>query len=123
MRAGIVATFQRLTFGHQAEYGMHALKTLPPARPVPGLRVTAAGPEDLDEVLPLLRALPGHLHESPVFMRRSDDYYDRLPVVHSKNLNENSARYFLGRRDGRAVGLVIVWAAEAEAEPLASGSR
>lgn len=114
----IIAAFQRLTFGHQAEYGMHALKTLPAARPVTGLRIDIPGPADLDDLLPLLRALPEHLRESPAFMRRPGDHIDRMPAIHGKNLAENKARYFLARRDGRPAGLIIVWPAEDETELL-----
>jgi GNAT superfamily N-acetyltransferase len=112
----LIDPFLRLGFGYQAQNGMHALKVIPAAPEVPGLTVSLAGVDDFEELLPLTRALPDHLAESPVFSPRTDNYYASLRDVHWGNVSKGEGNYFLARLDGRAVGLAKT--EDAEIHPL-----
>ncbi|GAA1680183.1 GNAT family N-acetyltransferase [Fodinicola feengrottensis] len=115
----LIEPFLRLSFGYQSEVGVHALKTLPLAPEVPDLTVSLADMDDFEDVVRLVHALPEHLAESPVFMRRPDKYYGSLRGVHAGNFRAAKGQYFLARVAGQAAGLVVVHGDDLEPlEPL-----
>jgi ribosomal protein S18 acetylase RimI-like enzyme len=109
----LIEPFLHLGFGYQAQYGMHSLNAIPEG---PELTVTRASIDDFEDLLPLTRALPDHLAKSPVFLLRTDSYYESLRKVHRGNFDTDIVHYFVARSAGRAVGLMT--SDPAEESPL-----
>lgn len=97
-----------LSFGREEAYAVRPLGDGGGPRLTGVVEVERTGIERLDEVAALGNLLARHHEGSPVFDRRSNEFYTGLTAAYHAAIEQQDARVLLAERDGENVG-VLLW--------------
>lgn len=97
-----------LSFGREEAYAVRPLGDAGGAKVTGVVDVERTGVERLDDVAALGNLLARHHEGSPVFDRRSNEFYSGLTDAYHAAIERQDARVLLAAKDGQNVG-VLLW--------------
>jgi ribosomal protein S18 acetylase RimI-like enzyme len=97
-----------LSFGRQQAHAVRPLGDRGGEAPhAPDVEIQHADVRDLDDVVALGNLVAKHHEGSPVFDRRSNEFYEGLPESYERSMEEDGAGVLIARIDGDPVGLLM----------------